>query len=321
MSSRAVWARRLLLVVLAVALGYALTKQASGVSARLQQLSVGNLVAAEALLALGLCFALLAWRVLLADLGSPLPLRVGARIFFVGQLGKYVPGSVWPVVTQMQLGQEADVPRRRSAAAALLALLLSILAGLIVAAACAPAFLSRGGTGRPLLGLLVLPVALVACHPKVLNRLLAFGLSLVRQPPLENPLSGRAIFSAVVLSCVCWTIFGLQAWLLVVDVGGDPLTTLPYAVGGFALAAATGPLFVVLPAGAGVREAGLVLLLSPVLPTPAATTVALVSRLLFTVADAGAAGLAGLTARRRRTGVAADDAVTGSVRGRTQPHE
>ena len=37
--------------------------------------------------------------------GRPVPRRSSAEIFFVGQLGKYVPGAVWPVVVQMRLGR------------------------------------------------------------------------------------------------------------------------------------------------------------------------------------------------------------------------
>ncbi len=43
---------------------------------------------------------------LLNDLGSPLPPAGSLRVFFLGQLGKYVPGSVWPAVAQMELGRD-----------------------------------------------------------------------------------------------------------------------------------------------------------------------------------------------------------------------
>jgi hypothetical protein len=36
-----------------------------------------------------------------------------ARILFLGQLGKYLPGSVWPVLAQMELGKTYRVPRHR----------------------------------------------------------------------------------------------------------------------------------------------------------------------------------------------------------------
>ena len=61
--------------------------------------------------------AMMTWRTLLADLGSPLPLRPAAKVFFVGQLGKYIPGAVWPVLAQMEMGRDLGVPRPRSAAA------------------------------------------------------------------------------------------------------------------------------------------------------------------------------------------------------------
>jgi hypothetical protein len=299
-TARSTVLRRLLVAAVLVAVAVAVSTQLHGVRRHLADLSAPALVGAEAALGCGLVTSLLAWRVLLTDLGSPLPFGSAARIFLVGQVGKYVPGSVWPVVTQMQLGAAADVPRRRSAAAALVALFLSVLAGFVVAAACSPFLFAQDQHELAVLGLAVLPVGLVACHPAVLNRLLALGLRVVRQKPLEHPLSGRAVVSAVALSCVTWVFNGLQAWLLAVDVGAPAGRALPFAVGGFALAAASGPLLVVLPAGAGVREAGVVVALSAVLPVAAATTVALTSRLLVTVADVSAAGLAALGARRVR---------------------
>ena len=80
--------------------------------------------------------------------------------------------------------------------------------------------------------------------------------------------------------------------------GGDPLRSLPVAIGGFALAFSLGPLLVVLPAGAGVREAVLIVLLGTVLTTPAATAVALTSRLLLMVTDGLLALAAALLDRR-----------------------
>jgi hypothetical protein len=298
-SRRSTVLRFVLLAVVLAAAAVAVTTQLHDVRRHLAELSLPVLVGAEGALVGGLLTSLLAWRVLLADLGSPLPLRVGARIFFVGQVGKYLPGSVWPVVTQMQLGTAAKVPRRRSAAAALVALLLSVLAGFLVAAACAPVLFAQGQRPLATVGLVALPVGLVACHPAVLNRLLATGLRLLRQKPLEHELSGRAVALAIGLSCLTWLCNGLQAWLLAVDLGAAPLRAVPFAVGGFALAAVSGVLLVFLPAGAGVREAGLVVALAPVLPVAAATTVALTSRLLVTLTDVGAAAVAAALGARR----------------------
>jgi len=58
-----------------------------------------------------------------------------------------------------------------------------------------------------------------------------------------------------------------------------------------ALAMTLGFVVVVAPSGIGVREAVLVAALAPVLDTPEALAIALVARLLFTVADLIAAAV------------------------------
>src|SRR5688500_8449717 len=58
-----------------------------------------------------------AWRMLLAGFGHPLAPSAASGIFFVAQLGKYLPGSVWPYVAQARIGRAYRVPASRSAAA------------------------------------------------------------------------------------------------------------------------------------------------------------------------------------------------------------
>jgi hypothetical protein len=48
---------------------------------------------------------MLGWRILV-----PVGGLTAARIFFLGQLGKYLPGRVWGVVTHVDLGRRAGVP-------------------------------------------------------------------------------------------------------------------------------------------------------------------------------------------------------------------
>jgi uncharacterized membrane protein YbhN (UPF0104 family) len=95
--------------------------------------------------------------------------------------------------------------------------------------------------------------------------------------------------------------------VLAVGLGADPWQALPVAIGGFAIAFSLGPLLVVLPAGAGVREAVLVVLLHSVLSTSEATAVALTSRGILMATDGLLALAAGLVPHR--AGRAATDSV------------
>lgn len=96
--SRSRWFRLgfgLLLVALAA---WAVLSRREQVSDAIGQLSPAWLVVAVLATIANVTLAGMVWRTVLADLGSRLKLPVAARIFFVGQLGKYLPGSVWPVV-------------------------------------------------------------------------------------------------------------------------------------------------------------------------------------------------------------------------------
>jgi hypothetical protein len=226
--------------------------------------------------------AMLVWRVLLAGLGSPLSFRVAARVLFVGQLGKYLPGSVWPVFAQMELATEHDVPRHRTAAASVINMAVQLLAALLTGLVTLP---FTGGVARYWWAFLI-AAPLVAClYPSVLNAMLRSGLRLLRRPPLDQPLTGKVIAVAMGWSFASWLCYGLQIWVLMVRVGASPASALPLSVGGFAFAFAVGFVIVLAPAGVGFREVLLVAVLSPSVGAGPATAVTLVSRAATTVAD------------------------------------
>lgn len=270
---------------------YAVATSWPAIRPRLRSLSPGGLSLSLALVVAGLFASLLSWRAVVADLGSPLAVGTASRIFFLGQLGKYLPGSVWPVVAQMELGTDAAVPRRRSAAAALVIYAVNIFTGALVAALTLP-IAAAGSTAWSPLSVLALPAGLVLLHPRVVNPLLNRGLRMLRREPLEHPLTGRGLLAAGSWATTMWVCYGLHVLVLARDVGGTGVRLLPLAVGGFALAWVTGFLVVVAPAGAGAREAALVLALGGALTRSGALTVALVSRLLMTLGDLFWGGLA-----------------------------
>jgi hypothetical protein len=276
--------------------GYAVVGQWHEVRTAL--LDIGALPAVGALVGilLGLAASLQVWRVLLASLGSALPVRPSAKVFFVGQLGKYLPGAIWPVLAQMELGTAHHVPRRRSATVSVLTMLVSLLGGLIAALLTLP-FIAGAATAYRW-AFLIVPVLLACLHPKVLNPALARLLRLARRPPLEQPLTARAVLLSLCWALVSWACYGVQIWLLAIRLGVPDGRALLLAIGGFAFAWCVGFLVVLAPAGAGIRDVLLVALLSPVVGTGGATAIALMSRILMTVGDLLVAGLAAVSAGR-----------------------
>jgi hypothetical protein len=231
------------------------------------------------------------WRAILADLGSRLPLPASARVFFVGQIGKYVPGSLWPVVVQAELGRDHGVARRRSAAATLVLILLSAFSALVVVLASLPFVPAVAGNGFGWTLLLVVPLV-VLLHPRVLGRLLDRVLRLVGRPPLGEWTSLRGTAVALGWALASWACAGLQVFFLSISMSAPRAWhTLALAIGAYALAWAVGLIVVFAPAGAGAREVALAALLLPVLDSGEVVVVVLLSRVLFTGADLTLAGL------------------------------
>ena len=274
--------------------GYAVAREWPDVRAGLASMGVGTTAEALLCVLVAMVMTMQVWRALLAGLGSPLPARAASRIMFIGQLGKYLPGSVWPVLAQMELGNAYRVPRHRSAAASVLTMVVSLLTGLLTALITLP-FVA--GAPAYLWAFAITPLLLACLHPRVLNAVVGRLLRLARRPPLEQPLTGRAMAAALAWSWFSWVFYGLQIWLLATRVGAPPGRTVLLAAGGFAFAWSVGFLVVLAPAGAGVRDVLLIATLSPVLGTGSATAVALMSRALMTAGDLLTAGLAAVSSR------------------------
>ena len=265
---------------------------------------LGPMAAFEALLCVlvGLWLNFEVWRGLLAAAGSKLPVSAGCRIYFIGQLGKYMPGSVFPVLTQMEIGRTYNVPRQRSATVAMLSMMIGLTSGLLATVVGLP--FMAGGEGRAYWWLfLLIPVMLVCLHPRVLNPVIERGLRMIRKPPPESPLTGRTIARAMAVNLVAWFFNGLQIWVLATRLGAHGGHTLLAAIGAYALAWCLGFVIVFLPAGSGIREVILVATLGPMVVggQAPAYAIALVSRLVTILGDlvgAGVAGLLGLRAPR-----------------------
>jgi hypothetical protein len=282
-------------------LGWSVARRWAEVPEVLADLSVSGLALAGLAAVAGGCCGFLAWRAILADFGVDLPASGAMRIFFVGQLAKYVPGKVWPILLQARLGRAYGVPGRASAAAVLLAMLISLGTGLLLTAGALP-LLDDRAFARFWWTLLTVPLALVVLWPPMLNRIIGRLLRLTRRDPLPRPLTLRGVGGAVGWSLAAWLGYGVHLWVLLVDMGADGPDLLARSIGAFAGSWSIGFLLAVAPAGVGPREVALPLLLGSTVAQPAALVVAVVSRLLLTAADLALPVLSVLAAwvRRRR---------------------
>jgi glycosyltransferase 2 family protein len=303
--------RAAFLIVVLVLLALALYGQAGTLWHQVQRLSWPIVLLAFVFCLLGLFFNLMVWRELLADLGSRISIPEAWRIYFIGGLSKYVPGSIWPMLAQAELGADRGIPRSRSALSVVLSYSVMTCLGLVVGAVTLP-FAHAGSEAQYFWILLLIPLGAVALSPPVLNRLLRLVLRVARQPPGQSSVSYKGLAQTMAWAIGAWVANGLMIYVLTRHLSGHHQGTLLVSVAAYSLSWSIGFLAVFAPAGAGVREAVMVAVLHTQTTTAIALAVALVSRALSVVGDAvtGAAASA-LVGRRRIRQIRAARRLTG----------
>lgn len=284
---------RVLFLVLVVAFAWwGLHDRGDELRHGLARTSPGGAAAAAGFVLLGLLATSVAWLRLLAGFGHRLPGWHGRAVFFVGQLAKYIPGSVWSVSAHAGLARRYGVPLRSSVGTSMTFLGVNLAtAGLLGGG------LALTGSLRSHLPTWLVAVGIVACAavlaPRVVNR----AGSLVAGPGAALRLSLADVGVLVGLMGVTW---GCYAAAIVALVPDPSWGLLPVAAGAFTVGYTVGVAVVLAPAGVGAREVTMVALMAPALGVGQATAVALLTRALHTVADVVWALVAWLVVRGRQ---------------------
>ena len=287
------WTTLRLVFVVAVLAGAWWSWHSSGdeLGEALGSLGAGQVTLAGALVLFGLVLTGLVWRTALGAFGLSGRASEVVPPFFVAQLGKYVPGSVWSFAAQGALGAQRGLPPRVPAAAAVLFLGAHVASGLLLTGVTGwwtqlPRWVVAASLVTGAVGLLPVVhrqvgrcVAGTTCH---------WG-------------AGDSARSLVVMAAV-WTSYALAFASLAPDLDAARVLTLGCA---FAVAHGIGVAVPIAPAGLGARDGALVVLLAPTFGAGPTGVIVVVGRLLHTLADFVAAGASSLLMRsevRRSSG-------------------
>lgn len=243
------------------------------------------------------------WHLLLRDQAQPLPLSKAIQIVAISQIGKYLPGNVGHFAGRAVLAREAGVPIGITASTLLIetAWTLAIGAGF---SAMAFVFYLDNATNSQLGSLGVLEfagaslflLALPWAGIQLVNRLAPRISRRLGGGQLVLPPKGITALIVSVLMVICFLLLGaslkLQAeWFFQLqEVPWLPLTCL------FTAAWLVGYVVPGAPGGLGVREAMMVVLLSPLVGPGVAVGLG-VSMRLVSVAGDGLAFLIGVLSR------------------------
>ena len=239
-----------------------------------------------------------AWRSVMRVLGVDAPTSRVIPWYFVGELGKYLPGGVWPVLGRGELARSGGVPRSRAYASVALSLGILYLSAMFVAAAFLPFALSGGGFSPWMLALLALPIGVILLHHDVLGRLLAWLSRLTgRDIDVAIP-QWKDSLLLVVRYVPTWLFIGTATWAVARSITTD--LSYPRVMFATILSWIVGFLAVPVPSGAGIREA--VLYAASGLSKSQSVFTAVTARIFFIVVDVGGAAICAPLVRRARGG-------------------
>lgn len=288
----------------------------------LDRLEPATLLLALLLGLVGMTIIGVAWNALLASLDRPLPVAAALRAYFVGQLGKYLPGGVWAIVGR---GEWARMHGARAAAAygaTVYSIATAYVAAALVTGAVAALALPDVGS-RPLVALVGVGgvAGTLALHPALGAR--ALGLlrrSTGRDLAIEVP-RVRVVLAVLAAQAVTWLAIGTGSHLVARGLGIDVAWSA--VVVATACSWLIGFLALPVPGGIGVREGVFVGVLGA---GGEAAVIALAARFVAIGVDVVGASIATVAARRALgrvlSGLPGRSAVDGAVpNGAGDTHE
>ena len=222
------------------------------------------------------------WGLIVRDLGGPtLATSVSVRLFMIANLGRYVPGKIWQIAGMAVLAKEKRVAPATSIAAAVLGQGLALVAASLIGLASGWTLIA-GTVWQWVVPGVLLGGLLLGLLPSVFHGVanVCFRLARTAKPEGLEPLVALRWFGFTLGS---WVLYSGSFWLLVRGLGLE-VAPVPTA-SAFAAAYVLGYVMVFAPAGIGVREGFLVVLLSPQLGPAASGAVAVIQRLWATLTE------------------------------------
>lgn len=252
------------------------------------------LIASLALLVLARAFAVEAWRRIVISLGDYFDFAFGARVWFLSNLTRYIPGNIWQVATMMVMVGERGVSKTNALLSQViytaLALAIAGLFGLMFVlvrpdlfSAIVPSFIAASA---PILAAFVLMIVIVVFALPVTNRLIVAVTARLLRREIRAPVPTftRGLVPPF-FSMLMWLTNGIAFFLFIGSMTPTTPEQLPAFIAMNAGAYWIGYVSFITPSGLGFRESALALMLAAFFPTPVAVAFSLVTRLWSTAGE------------------------------------
>ena len=269
-----------------------LASQWDKVGSRLTHIQFGWQWIAGATALVFVTYALLieGWRRVLSAWDSHLPFKQAARIWFLSNLGKYVPGNIWSLTAMGVMARKRGLSGIAAAGSSVIMQMVSLATGTAIVMVTSAKLL-----GQPVLvgaAVLVLAIVLLSA-PKFLPPLTVWAGTLIGRDIAPPSVPATSIWTAAVASTLSWLFYGFAFQLFVRGLLGAAPGEISSYVAVYTAAYILGFISPIAPAGLGVREFTLAAFMTQLglANEVDAALVAIAARLWLTVVELVPSGL------------------------------
>ncbi len=228
------------------------------------------------------------WKSILNAMNVELSFRETFSIYYIGNLGKYIPGKIWQFFMMAYIAKEKGLSATRAFSASFVGQMLSVAAGMLMAFITLGASLTKYLT-NPLFFVFILLflsfIFLLFFKPRIIEFIgFFFAAILGRSQSLRIEFSPGKLLKFTLIYFIIWILVGLSFYLICLSFFYVNIKKLPFLVGSFSLSVVIGFLSVFAPGGIGVRE-GLITVILPagnITNSSLAGIIAIVARIIFT---------------------------------------
>ena len=240
-----------------------------------------------------------AWRAILASLGEHLEPRLARAIWGKSLIARYVPTNALMVVGRVVMAEKHGVSKRGCLASIVYELGLAVVTAVVVGAYFVITLPRLEGEPARYVILVVVPLALIALHPRVFRPLADFALRKLGRRTLPATLPMGRVLELALVYLAGWLAMGVGVAGFTAALHPLDLEDVAYAAAAYPVAFCAAVVTFVVPGGLGTRDAALAVALAAVLPGAVATAIAVGFRIFQTAIELlYVAGVSALARRR-----------------------
>jgi len=195
------------------------------------------------------------WRRIIVSSGQVLSFADAARIWFVSNLGKYVPGKVWSIAAMTMMARENNVSPAVAAGSSVLIQLVTVAAGIGVVLVTGAQAVDHPSLA---LGIAVVILAALASLPAAMPKLGRIAASLTGKDISLPGIPAAVVWMCIASSILSWIAYGISFQLFVRGILGSAAGATSSYIAVYAASYIIGFLALFAPGGAVVRESAIV---------------------------------------------------------------